>query len=107
MLFAKKKPREKKAYDPARWKPVIRCSICTGEMAAGFKETATGRFEEVMLIRADRGLARVEKEYGVGHVAKAYCPRPAGTVRRNSPSARSAVLSSQAAVTPPVIRISL
>ena len=22
MLFAKKKPREKKAYDPARWKPV-------------------------------------------------------------------------------------
>ena len=37
MLFAKKKPREKKAYDPARWKPVIRCSICTGEMAAGFK----------------------------------------------------------------------
>ena len=54
MLFAKKKGREKKHYDPACWKPVVRCSICTGEMAAGFKETATGRFEEVMLIRSDR-----------------------------------------------------
>lgn len=72
MLFAKKKPREKKAYDPARWEPVIRCSICTGEMAAGFKETATGRFEEVMLIRDDRDLARFEKEYGVENVAKEY-----------------------------------
>ena len=72
MLFAKKKPREKKAYDPARWKPVIRCSICTGEMAAGFKERATGRFEEVMLIRDDRDLARFEKEYGVANVAKEY-----------------------------------
>ena len=51
MLFAKKKPREKKAYDPARWKPVIRCSICTGEMAAGFKERATGRVEAGLLIR--------------------------------------------------------
>ena len=72
MLFAKKKPREKKAYDPARWKPVVRCSICTGEMAAGFKERATGRFEEVMLIRDDRDLTRFEKEYGVENVAKEY-----------------------------------
>ena len=32
---------------------------------------------------------------------------PAGTVRRNSPSARSAAGSEQAAVTPPTIRISL
>ena len=72
MLFAKKKAQEKKAYDPARWKPVIRRSICTGEMAAGFKETATGRFEEVMLIRSDRDLERFEKEYGVEDVTKEY-----------------------------------
>ncbi len=72
MLFAKKKEREKKRYDPARWKPVIRCSICTGEMAAGFKETATGRFEEVMLIRSDRDLARFQEEYGVENVTKEY-----------------------------------
>ena len=72
MLFAKKKAQEKKAYDPARWKPVIRCTICTGEMAAGFKETATGRFEEVMLIRNDRDLERFEKEYGVENVTKEY-----------------------------------
>ena len=74
MLFAKKKAQEKKSYDPARWKPVIRCSICTGEMAAGFKETATGRFEEVMLIRNDRDLERFEKEYGVENVTKEYKP---------------------------------
>ena len=51
---------------------MIRCSICTGEMAAGFKETATGRFEEVMLIRNDRDLERFEKEYGVENVTKEY-----------------------------------
>ena len=51
---------------------MIRCSICTGEMAAGFKETATGRFEEVMLIRSDRDLERFEKEYGVENVTKEY-----------------------------------
>ena len=72
MLFAKKKGREKKHYDPACWKPVVRCSICTGEMAAGFKETATGRFEEVMLIRSDRDLARFREEYGVENVTKEY-----------------------------------
>lgn len=72
MLFAKKKPREKKAYDPARWKPVIRCSICTGEQAAGFEEIATGRFEEVMLIRDEADLRRFEKTYGVDKVTKIY-----------------------------------
>ena len=51
MWFAKKKEPEAKTYDPALWKPVVRCSICTGEQAAGFREIATGRFEEVMLIR--------------------------------------------------------
>ena len=53
MLFGKKKAPGKKTYDPACWKPVVRCSICTGEQAAGFKEKATGRFEEVMLIRGE------------------------------------------------------
>ena len=72
MLFTKKKGREKKSYDPALWKPVVRCSICTGEMAAGFKELATGRFEELMLIRTERDLARFKEEYGVTDVTKEY-----------------------------------
>ena len=72
MLFVKKKESPKKTYDPALWKPVLRCSICTGETAAGFKELATGRFEEVMLIRSDRDLERFRKEYGVADVTKEY-----------------------------------
>ena len=35
------------------------------------------------------------------------CPRPAGTVRKNSPSSRSARRSSQRTASPPVMRISL
>ena len=62
MLFKKK---AKKAYDLAKWKPVIRCSICTGEQAAGFKEMATGRFEEVMLIRNEKDFNRFLHEYGI------------------------------------------
>ena len=72
MLFTKKKEREKKRYDPAQWKPVLRCSICTGEQAAGFKELATGRFEEVMLIRSQRDLDRFLKDYGLDAVEKEY-----------------------------------
>ncbi len=70
MWFSKKK--EPRAYDLTRWKPVIRCSICTGEQAAGFREIATGRFEEVMLIRGDADLERFKKQYGLETVAKEY-----------------------------------
>lgn len=70
MLFGRKK--EKKTYDPARWQPVLRCSICTGEQAAGFKELGTGRFEEVMLIRSEKDLARFMHEYGLETVTKEY-----------------------------------
>ena len=72
MWFAKKKEPEAKTYDPALWKPVVRCSICTGEQAAGFREIATGRFEEVMLIRNERDLARFLKKYGLETVTKEY-----------------------------------
>ena len=74
MLFGKKKAPGKKAYDPACWKPVVRCSICTGEQAAGFKEKATGRFEEVMLIRGEGDMAHFLREYGLKpeDVAKEY-----------------------------------
>ena len=49
-MFGKKKV-QKKTYDRDNQKPVIRCSICTGEQVAGFKNIHTGKFEEVMLIR--------------------------------------------------------
>ena len=44
------------SYDPARKRPVIRASICTGEQTACLQDLQTGRLEEVMLLRspADR-----------------------------------------------------
>ena len=51
---------------------MLRCSICTGEQAAGFQELATGRFEEVMLIRNEADLRQFEKTYGVDNVTKIY-----------------------------------
>ena len=69
-MFFKRKTQ--KQYDLNVWRPVIRCSICTGEQAAGFEEIATGRFEEAMLIRDEADLRRFEKTYGVDKVTKIY-----------------------------------
>ena len=41
----------KKTYDKLTQRPVIRCSICTGEQVAGFKDIHSGKFQEIMLIR--------------------------------------------------------
>lgn len=48
MFGAKKKSV---SYDAEKYEPVIKCSICTGEQVAGFKDKHTGKFEEVMLIK--------------------------------------------------------
>ncbi len=60
MFGKKKEPR----YDRAGKEPVIRSSICTGEKVAGYRETATGRFVEVMLIRGDADLEQFLRDYG-------------------------------------------
>ena len=40
MLFGRKKQKEDNAprefYDPETQRPILRCSICTGEKVAGF-----------------------------------------------------------------------
>lgn len=54
-------------------KPVIRCSICTGEQVAGFQDEKTGVFEEVCCIRSEADLAAFRKRYGVtGEIEKIY-----------------------------------
>ena len=63
---------EKKEFDRERQKPVIRCSICTGEQVAGFKDIHTGKFEEVMLIRDDQDLSNFKSMYGVEEVVREY-----------------------------------
>lgn len=52
-------------YDPAVQRPVLRCSICTGEQVAGFQDLHTGRFEEVQLIRTPQELDAFRLRYGI------------------------------------------
>ncbi len=61
------------AFDPARCTPVIRCSICTGEQVAGFRENATGKIHDVALIRGEQDLQAFRKQYGItGPIEKVY-----------------------------------
>lgn len=62
-MFGKRKTSA--GYDPAISRPVLKCSICTGEQVAGFQELSTGRIEEVMLIRTPRDLAAFRTRYGL------------------------------------------
>ena len=72
MGLFKKKPT-KKSYDRAHMKPVIRASICTGEQVAGFKDTRTGKIEEIMLIKSPEDLENFKKMYGITEeIAKEY-----------------------------------
>ncbi|MDE6602175.1 MAG: aspartate dehydrogenase [Lachnospiraceae bacterium] len=60
-------------FDRKRYKPVIKCSICTGERVAGFKNLATGKFEEVMLVRNEKELDLFKKQYGIrDEIGKEY-----------------------------------
>ena len=59
-------------FDKTGKTAVLRCSICTGEKVAGFKDNSTGRFEEIMLIRNSGDLEEFKKLYGVEEISKEY-----------------------------------
>ena len=67
-----KKKYKKKTYDTENKKPVFRCSICTGEQVAGFKDVNTGHFEDIMLIRNSADLDEFMRMYGVTEITKEY-----------------------------------
>ena len=70
-LFGRK--HTKPALQGYDGEPAIRCSICTGEQVAGFRNRETGHFEEVMLLRSPEDLDRFRKKYGIeGEIAKFY-----------------------------------
>ena len=72
-FFKFKRKPQKKTYDKANQKPVIKCSICNGEQVAGFQNVHTGTFEEVMLIRGDADLAVFREQYDIeGMIGKLY-----------------------------------
>jgi hypothetical protein len=69
-MFGKK--NVKKEYDKDRLKPVLHCSICTGETVAGFKNLETGKFRGEMLIKSDRDLKAFKEMYGITELEKEY-----------------------------------
>ena len=73
MFHRKKEKKGFTGYDPSICSPVLRCSICTGEQVAGFRDNATGKFREVMLSRGEADLDTFRKEYGIeGEIQKIY-----------------------------------
>ncbi len=73
LFHRKPKPAPRPAFDPERYTPVIRCSICTGEKSAGFRDKETGRTEEIMLIRDENDLKAFREQYGItGEIREVY-----------------------------------
>ena len=48
-----------------RMRPVIKCSICTGEQVAGFLDKETGKFEDIMLIMNEKDLEKFVSTYDI------------------------------------------
>ena len=68
----KKKPQRPK-YDKTNKKAVLKCSICTGEQVAGFKDIHTGKIEDIMLVKTAADIERFKKIYGIeGSIDKEY-----------------------------------
>lgn len=59
-------------YDPKRHEPIIRCSICTGEQTAGYRDRESGTFHEVMLIRDQNDLEEFQRLTGTENIRKEY-----------------------------------
>jgi hypothetical protein len=59
-------------FDPDKQTAVIKCSICTGEQIAGFKNKEDGHFTEVMLIRDADDLAKFKEIYKIEEIKKVY-----------------------------------
>ena len=51
---------------------VLKCSICTGEQVAGFKDIHTGHFDEIMLIRNAADLDAFMEMYDVAAISREY-----------------------------------
>jgi len=66
-----KKPAVRQ-FDKENYRPVLKCSICTGEQVAGFKDVHSGKFEEVMLIRSEKELEAFKQLYDVKEIVREY-----------------------------------
>ena len=71
-MFGKKKPVVTEQFDKENYRAVLRCSICTGEQVAGFKNIHTGEFHDIMLIRNADDLDAFQEQYDVAVITKEY-----------------------------------
>lgn len=71
MFFNKKRPI-KKDFDREHLKPVLRGSICTGELTAGFKDIRTGKVTDVQLVRNQKELDDFMRAYDITEIEKIY-----------------------------------
>ena len=75
-LFSRKREKGRSApapdFDRTAEYPVIRCSICNGEMVAGFKDRRTGRFREYRMLRSSQEIEEFRVLCGVDEVLKEY-----------------------------------
>ena len=62
-MFGRRRKRTVISFDKRGKIPVIRSSICTGEQTAGFQDEATGKIQEIMLIRGKSDLRAFVEEY--------------------------------------------
>jgi hypothetical protein len=71
-LFKKKTNIQKKTYDHETQQPVLRCSICTGEQVAGFKDIQSGKFHDIMLIQNPQDLDAFMEMYDIKEITREY-----------------------------------
>ena len=71
-MFGKKRPVVTEQFDKENYRAVLRCSICTGEQVAGFKNIHTGEFHDIMLIRNADDLDTFQEQYDVAEITKEY-----------------------------------
>ena len=70
-LFKKTRPASV-SYDPETQEPVIRKSICTGEMTAGFLDRNTGAFQDLMRLDGEAAVREFCKNVGIDHARVIY-----------------------------------
>ncbi len=71
-MFGRKKQISKLEYDAECKRPVLRCSICTGEQVGCLQNLKTGELEEIMVIRNPQELEQFRKLTGVREIPKIY-----------------------------------
>ena len=70
-MFGRKK-ETKLSYDKENETPAVKSSICTGEKTAGFIDSRTGKYRDVMLIKSSADLEEFKRLCGIDEIKTIY-----------------------------------